>query len=213
MENEQVEPSVSRNNRLYFHGTGGSREEFLKQHGLLAVRSFMGPAFTLSSSLESAWLYGSTKAVTDKPLLLTFWYPRKTETGRYKQSAEPTILLASEHKDSTIQSIRASNFSDDEKEKIVRSIEKAEKYLPPSRLGGIAVLTNEIEEQVKEFEKYCQSEGVLIVNNREELSKKVNNIFGNVDFSYLSEGLTKDQILEDIVRVLLNTPFYTQVIL
>lgn len=187
---KEVIPSRSRP-RLYYHGTFGNQvASLLSEYGLLAHKA------TLTPFLEIAQDY-----LIDRGLL-TFWYPKRNEIEKPAHSAtEPTKSFPENIRQEAIEEIQKRDWDPTVKQWILKNVKYAKTYLPPSRLGAIAVTT---DRDVGALSNYLRQLDSLILSDyadhHEELVQEVVENLDSMQITYFDPRLNNRTLAEDMAR-------------
>lgn len=196
---ESNEKTFERPN-LFFHGTNGTRAEFLEQHGLLASKP------TLTTSLEIAARYGVSGGEKmgrpDAIPMITFWYPEKQEVYRSTpQLTNPTTPVSPGEKQDLARTIIDSDMQDKEKQQVLEFIKEAQLILPPARLGAAILVTEQANQQIMDFQRQFDEDGLeKYVGNKDQLVANAKEILANTKTVFLRTDKTVDQLAEDVVK-------------
>lgn len=198
-QRESVEKSFERPN-LFFHGTNGTRAEFLQEHGLLASKP------TLTTSLEIAARYGVSGGERmgrpDAIPVVTFWYPDKHEVYRpTPQLTNPTTSVSPEGKQDLARAIIDSAIPGKEKQQILEFVKEAQLILPSARLGATILVSEQANQQIMDFQHEFDEDGLeRYVRNKDQLIAKAKEILANTKTIFLRADKTVDQLAEDVVK-------------
>lgn len=192
---KESKDAPDRRPRLYYHATGTRQAAFLMpEYGLLLKEN---TAATLTPFLEIA----QDHLPTDKSLL-TFWYPKPNEIQKPGTSTfKPTLPFTDDLRNEALQAVNNSDMDDFFKKPLADLVQYATSYLPPSRLGAIAV-TNDREVgwlsvDLPQGDPKVLSEYAV---NKEQLIQKMEENLNDMDIKYFDPQLNNRKLAEDMVR-------------
>ena len=189
------ERSTGRQPKLLFHGSSGwnnasLRKELIVEHGLLAN------TLTLSTGMEVALGYARGNEI-----LLTFWYPARSEVRVESGIAQPTTPVPESTKLQMLDQVSRSRLDDSAKETCKDIIATATTILSPSRLGAIATIKLDSREAlVAALPSRAQNFPANYANDQEKSVTEIRTILGNSEVELFTPVLSIAQLAEDIVR-------------
>lgn len=197
-ESSKKESNISdRGPRLYYHGSGINQAHataLMSEYGLLLKENIVA---TLTPFLEIAQDYLPTSKS-----LLTFWYPKPSEIEKPMTSVtRPMVPFPDDIRQEAIANIQSSDLEDFFKAPLLNLVKTAVAYLPPSRLGAVAV-TNENQVGWLSVDLPKGDPKVLtdFAADKEQLIRRVEENLGRMDIKYFDPELNNRRLAEDIVR-------------
>ncbi len=190
-------PDVPQTNRprLFFHGTQiPHAPQLMHEYGLMSDKPTLSPTLEIVEHFVGPMGGG----------FLTFWYPRPGEISKkHHRIARLTTPLPEELRQRALKEILSSDLDDFYKNAYLRIVQRAEIYLPASRLGAAA--------QPKVYD--VMDLGLLLspppdtrevikiyTMMKKTLNQDVLEILKNMNIVFFFPDLDRQQLAQDMMR-------------